>query len=348
MDEYFDFQAKPTCAWITVNRGCNFRCKWCYAQSSNFNQNDNMSLDMAKNLVLISKDIGVNSFVVIGGEPTIWRPLNEFVAFCKSNCVKVGLVTNGYKFSDDTYWHEYRLNPCDFVSVSVKSGNRASFISAVGLDLYDKSMIGIQRIMSLHKTGFSTVYNGLIGKEGLLEIAHKCKILGASSMSINLCSPVLGGTYVQNDYAINTRNISADIISVYPILDELYQGHLDIALFVPLCLFPKDFIDMLFDKGQLTSICHVHNRTGIVFDTNGNVLPCNSMLGNSIAQYGSDFFDSESLLKHLNSPELIENYRFLLRYPSDECSSCMFNRRCKGGCILNWTTFNPTICRAVG
>ena len=31
--------------WITLNRACNLRCKWCYAQDTKFSLLDDMELE---------------------------------------------------------------------------------------------------------------------------------------------------------------------------------------------------------------------------------------------------------------------------------------------------------------
>lgn len=347
MSELFDFIARPKTAWLTVNRGCNFRCKWCYGQTSSFNPNDNMSLELAEQIVRIVKSVGVSSISIIGGEPTIWKPLDELIAFCKKSDISVGLITNGYRFSDDEYWNMYCNNPCDYIGLSVKSGNRTEFYNTTGVDLFDKTMQGIERVIRFHKAGFSTVYNELVGSVGMFEIAKKCRELGATSMTLSLCSAILDSTGVSNRYSVKPTQLVKELVHIYPYIDELFSGHICLELFLPLCLFPKDFINCIYEKGQLSSICHVHDRTGIVFDTDGSILPCNTMLGNHLATYGTDFFDGETLLACLNSKSIIDDYRSLLRYPSPVCSDCIWNRRCKGGCILNWTLNDPSICKAV-
>lgn len=47
-----------TC-WLTVNRACNLRCKWCYAQETGLKKENDMPLKMAKDLVDICSDIGI-------------------------------------------------------------------------------------------------------------------------------------------------------------------------------------------------------------------------------------------------------------------------------------------------
>lgn len=346
MDDYFDFIAEPKSVWLTVNRGCNFRCRWCYGQSTGFNPNDDMPFDLARKLVLISKEIGAQSINLIGGEPTLWRPLWDLIAFCREEKVQVGLITNASRFSNDAFWRQYQQMPCDYVGISVKSGNSKQFLSTTGTNLFEPTMIGIKRAMSFHKCGFSTVYSQLVGSDGIIEIAQKCKDMGASSMTLSLCSAIMEDGNVSNTYTVEIEQLVKDLIMLYPTIDSLYDGRIVIEMFVPLCLFPKDFIETLSKKDQLSSVCHVHDRSGIVFDTNGNVLPCNTMIGNEIAQFGKDFHDAFTLMKYMNSPDIVETYRALLRYPSIECSSCSFNRRCKGGCILNWTVLDPGICSA--
>ena len=34
---------KYKAGWLTINRACNIRCKWCYAQGTGFNKKDNVN-----------------------------------------------------------------------------------------------------------------------------------------------------------------------------------------------------------------------------------------------------------------------------------------------------------------
>ena len=344
-NESLDFKTNLKTAWLTVNRGCNFRCKWCYGQSSCFDPNANMTLDLAQKLTLISKELGIKTMVVLGGEPTTWEPLDEYITFCKSNGMRVNLVSNGYRFSNDEYWEKYKNNPADAVALSVKSGNREEFKEVTGVDLYDKTILGIQRSLDVNTRWITTVFNALVGKEGLMEIALKGRDLGAEGLLISICTAVIDtDNNIENDYSLQLDKLVTDLTEVYPELDSLYNGKLEIELNVPLCLFSEEFIQTLHSKGQLKSTCHVQSRTGIVFDTNGDILPCNTMIGNVIVKYEVDYTDSKSLYTHLNSDEMISNYKQLLRYPSEVCDKCKVNSICKGGCIMNWTIFNPDIC----
>ena len=37
--------------WLTLNRVCNLRCKWCYAQKTGFKLSDDLEIDLAYKLI---------------------------------------------------------------------------------------------------------------------------------------------------------------------------------------------------------------------------------------------------------------------------------------------------------
>jgi radical SAM protein with 4Fe4S-binding SPASM domain len=343
----FDFRCRPEMAWLTVDRRCNFRCQWCYCKATHYDPKDTMSLATAKELVEISIDAGAKHFNIIGGEPTLWPSLLEFNKFCRSLGVTTGLITNTARFGDDQYWNQYQQNPCDEISISVKSTDREQFRDVTGATIYDKTMKGIKRAISFHHTGITTVYNSLVGLDGLKQIAMTCRKFGASSIMVNMCSPIIGDNGVEQGFAVEPRQLVKDVMNMHPFLDKLYEGKVEIDIQMPLCLFPTSFVKENLAKKQLATVCQVFSRTGINFDINGDVLVCNELFSGIIAKRGVDYYDGASLLMHLNNDELCEDYRQLLRYPSEACHSCRWKNDCRGGCLLNWMIFDPSICRTV-
>jgi radical SAM protein with 4Fe4S-binding SPASM domain len=66
-----------------------------------------------------------------------------------------------------------------------------------------------------------------------------------------------------------------------------------------------------------------------------------------IARKTVDFDDGQGLIDHLNGHQIVEEFRQLLRFPSVSCDTCRWNRDCRGGCLLNWVLYDPSICHAV-
>ena len=338
---------RPKAAWLTVNRICNFRCQWCYGQSTGFKYEDTMPYQLAVELTNIAINAGVQNINIIGGEPTLWPFLDQYITYCRKVGVKTGLVTNACRFSDDDFWKKYSNNPCDYMGISIKSANKESFIKATGVPFFEKTLLGIKRGLSLPESGVSTVFNNVIGLNELIETAKLCKKLGAEGFTISMCSAVLNDSDVTDLWSIKLAQLSHDIMDFYPTIDSLFNGRVTLELYLPLCLFPHDFIDMLVNKKQILSICQLHERSGIVFDTNGDILPCNTMVKHSIASIKKDFSTGSDLLKYMNCEDMVAQYRELLKYPSLECSKCRYNSICRGGCIVNWMIFDPSICHHV-
>lgn len=56
----------PKTAWLTTNKSCNNRCKWCYAKASNF-LNQSMDIDKLKRVVDSLEKNNIRNIVFIGG-----------------------------------------------------------------------------------------------------------------------------------------------------------------------------------------------------------------------------------------------------------------------------------------
>src|SRR3990167_5182462 len=116
----------PQIAWLTLTRACNFRCPWCYAQGAGFDPKKNMNLTLAMQIVKSCASIGVNLFILIGGEPTISKNLFQITEWIRSLSAKSNLVTNAQMFGNDQFWHSYQNCPNDGVSVSFKAWDEES------------------------------------------------------------------------------------------------------------------------------------------------------------------------------------------------------------------------------
>lgn len=340
----YDFVCRPKMTWLNVNNECNFRCKWCYTEAAGFDSKKTMSLELAKDLIDISKLAGVEHINFIGGEPTLWEHLFELTDYCKILGMTTGLITNCALFGNDSYWKEYKLHKNDRISISVKSMSDEEFKSATNSDLYEQTLIGIKRGLELFKTGITTVYNSYIGISGLKRIAKFSHELGASSIIVNMCSPVIGKNSVNSEYTIELEELASNTIEIASYLESIYGDSYELDIQMPLCLFPDEFVDSMLEKGKIQTICQLFSRGGLNFNYRGDVIPCNEMFDTVVVRRGKDYTDYVSLMEFLNSEKIKEQYKSLLRYPSEECSKCKRQIDCRGGCLLNWLIYDSAIC----
>ena len=348
MKDIYSFEAEPQGAWLTVNRACNFRCKWCYAKDTVYDSSHEMSLEMAIELTMILKELGISNIMLIGGEPTLWKYLKEYNDFAKKIGITTTIITNAYMFGDDVYWGEYIQSPCDYCVISIKGVTEKQLYETVGIkDIY-KAKKGMERAARFHKvSGAETVCSTLTTKQDLLEIARYSRSISAKTFLVSMCNITLADESADDEYVVLPEENKNVIFDIYQELDEMYGSDLEIHTTLPFCIWPKDFIERLLKKKQLTTACNVHGRTGIVFDYNGDVLFCNSIYDTIVAKYKKNFMDGESLMEYLNSYKLRTQYEEILRLPAECCTDCSKNAYCRGGCIANWMIMDSSICVAI-
>lgn len=349
MDNYYNYSVNLSTVWITVNRACNFRCKWCYAECSDYKIEDDMPLELAKKILDTSIEAGVKHVILIGGEPSMWKHVFDFSDYCKERLISCGIVTNAYLFGDDSYWEKFLESPFSSIGISVKGMTESQFESVVGTKaLYRQTIKGLQRLLNYYpNSSVSVVYSNLFNYDDLLEIATISYGLGAKMFQLGGCSATINGSCANDEFMVDSDVFVETITRIFPILDELYNGRVVLEPRLPLCVFPKEFLEGIISKMQIQNMCHVQNRSGIIFDTEGYILPCNSMVEVKMGKIGKDFSNGMELLTLLNNDEICYGYREMLRYPSEECTFCDLNEYCRGGCIINWTVLDPKICRRI-
>ena len=210
-----------------------------------------------------------------------------------------------------------------------------------------ETLLGIERLLKYYPNkGVNVVFSNLVSPDEVIEIAEHSRKMGAKSFQLSSCSVTLDNQEYNDDYSLQIEQFVDGLMRVYPHLHELYHGNILIEPRLPLCVFPVDFLNKVKERRQLLNVCHVQNRSGIVFDTDGSLLPCNSMVSIKIGKLDEDFSTGKELLDFLNNPILVNDYKEMLRYPSNECIHCKLNNICRGGCIQNWLALEPQICHA--
>ena len=82
----------PGMILISPSMRCNYRCEGCYA--ANYSKDDDMSPEVVDRVLTEAIDvIGTKFFIMLGGEPLIYRPMLDI--FKKHNDVSFQMYTNG-------------------------------------------------------------------------------------------------------------------------------------------------------------------------------------------------------------------------------------------------------------
>ena len=299
-----------------------------------------MNFDTAKNIVLLLKDSGVKNIVVIGGEPTLWKDLFKFNDFCNSLSIETNLITNAYSFRSENFWLEYLKHQNTHMEPSLKAFDEKSCLLITKSKNFDGVKAGIQRVTSKFKSQVGIVYSSLI-ENHLLEMVSAAISLGAFSVRLVICKPMsINGKFIA-PFSVEYDKMVLEISKNYEKMVDITKGKISFILNTPLCIWPKDFVQDILTKKRINTGCQFQNRSGVVFDTDGKVLLCNSMFDCPVGKYGDDFNDSNSFLELLNSEKVDHIYKHINSYPSKICVDCELFSKCRGGCPIMWTNHNP-------
>lgn len=331
---------KPQVGWLTVNRECNMRCSWCYAKGTNYDPADNMSFNLAVELATTMKSLGVKKVTLIGGEPTLWPHLLDFVPVAHDLGLATTLVTNATRFGIDRFWNAYRATHCTHTNLSIKAFDESSYRDTTGRSNFEVTKKGISRALTLESSvAASVVYTGEEVDE-IVELARFTRECGAEGLTISPSTPAYVDGKPEVGFVSHPTKFVAGIVKHYEELNALFCGNISISVKLPLCIWPRDFILLLTDRGQIYSTCQLQHRSGLLFDVNGKLISCNSLPDHGIGQWGADFSDAIGLQKHVNSGPVVSFYDRMTSYASSKCMTCSMRQKCGGGCPLFYGVFS--------
>ncbi len=326
--------------WLTINRNCNLRCQWCYAKGKEFDYNLNMDINLAKNIVDFFKELGVEEIALIGGEPTCYNDLENLIKYIKKKNMNVCLITNGILFSDKQYLSKLEKLGVDDINFSIKGWSRKSYKENTGMDSYNQML---QALKNLSESKINTLASFVIS-------SYNCEKISDVIETVANCGIDNFFFSFENDFSvldgIEKKYDVKKIIKVvktfenqYNKIDELTKGNFTIHQSLPLCAWDEKIIKKMVERNQILTSCMLLQRNGLVFDTDGSLIPCNSIHQFKLGTFNKDFNDANTFYKYWESDYIIKIYDKLCALPDNICSKCKDNNVCGGGCLSNWYNY---------
>lgn len=339
-----DLIQKPKTCWLTINRACNLRCEWCYGFETSFKKEDDMSISLAQSIIDICHGIGISNFLLIGGEPTIHPSFLKIIEYLKARHCKITVVTNGIRLADDNFCKSIiPYAESMHLGISLKGSSDEYYKKHCGSGAFHTVRKGIS---NCDKYGFDYSLSYVISADNvgsICQFAMDVRNSGIDSpISFSFCNETIhnDGCFEEVCSQSHPLAVNTAFEAQYQELDRILEGKLSIHQTHPLCMCDKKVVESMLKKNQIATSCHVHNRAGVIFDTNGSILLCNHFIGYGIGEFNKDYCDSNSFLAFWNSIPVVRLHRKLTSMPSMDCKDCEKRYNCGGGCCIQW--FNHT------
>ena len=325
--------------WITLNHACNLRCKWCYANETGYKVEDNMKLRLAFQIIDICKELSIKHITLIGGEPTIYPHLDEVFRYSQKLGIRCGMVTNGLLFAKSDFAEQMKNIGMRSVSISLKGYDRRSYIETTGVDCFEQVQDAISCCI---QSNISPTVSMVLSEDNIdnfLSGVISMKNIGVRNFRFSFL-------YEFNHDCIHempTQNpvlLSQKFEAIYPELNSVTGGNFNLFCGLPLCIWNPAFIEMLSQHNQITTVCQLLKRSGLIFDPNGCLLPCNAMPTLSLGRLNEDFCNGEELCNFVKTARVTKVYDRLCGLPSKDCLPCRDMVNCGGGCVCQWTNYS--------
>lgn len=320
--------------WLNLNRECNLRCEWCYAKMTGYVKDD-MSLETVRKHVNLAAELGADSVVIIGGEPTLHDHFFEIVRIIHEKGLRPCLVTNGMKFSDKEFLKQAIEAGLSSITLSFKASNREMFLREMGKDQFDEQVQAVKNVVQsgIRYTLSVTVCESLM--ENFNEMIQAVKSTGADNMLLDTGKPVVLNGRSTSDGMRKPKEVAKFIMEMYPKLQESGLKFL-FKLALPFCLFPKDFIEELLRDGRMMTGCQMMKEGGLIIDPKGRILPCNHLCEQSLGKMGEDFSTAAEFQLFMKEGGIAKFHQYINTCPDKRCVGCSYWEICGSGCKLYW------------
>lgn len=307
-----------------------------------------MDLDEARKVVSWVKELGARDCLLIGGEPTLYQELLELISGGSAIGIEFKLVTNGRRLSDQNFLELLSRAGLKHTSISLEGASREIHDQITGTRSYEEVISAVENCLRLGLS-FNTLMT--INKRNSAEIVPLAEMLhemGVKNILYNIGLPSPGSEpRLIDEFAIPPSRMAKIIGGAYR---QLKTRGIKVKFFgtIPLCLFETAVLDEMMADGSISDgvHCHIFYGSGLVFEPNGNVLPCTHFVGHPLFNWKERGIASAEDFAQLWYGEDGIYGRFrreIWRYPHHNCRECRHWGKCVGGCPFLWTHFDPRL-----
>jgi len=264
--------SSPTAILISPSMRCNLRCVGCYA--AEYDDEDDLTEEEVESIITQGEEIGSRVFVMLGGEPFVWRPLLNIIERHPQSVFMV--FTNATMINDRVADRIVELgNVCPTISIE---GGRESTDARRGEGTYDRIMAAMDR---LHERGAMFAFSATATSHNIAEITSE------EFADLMVEKGAFYGWYFA--YMPVGRNPDLSLMPTPDQRDQLRRGVMHIRKTRPLLV--ADF----WGDGTLTGGCLSGGRKYLHINNKGDVEPC------IFAHFATDNIKEKSLIDCLCS-----------------------------------------------
>ncbi|MBR3315269.1 MAG: radical SAM protein [Atopobiaceae bacterium] len=324
-------------AYVTLTTTCNLRCSWCYFSSGLGTKN--MECGTLSDIALVLQDLGVSSVTLIGGEPALYPDFNSVLSLLSGMNLHVGVATNGIAFANRAFAAACVDAGLGSANVSLKGLDSAEYQANTGAACFHSAMHGISNLSVL---GVPTVLSYVVCSDdptlgGRLSTLYS--LSGADALRIQFMKPDI---FSRNESIMSMSAMASVATRLYQELEGEVDTY-EIEISFPFCLIDHNLLSEMLEHHRICNGCMLHRHSGISFDIDGSLLPCNHFVGTPYQRRDGNRIDLQYVKAVLEGGIARQVRETSLRFPSKRCAGCKHWLICGGGCMTRWFKEDPSL-----
>lgn len=322
----------PKTAWLTTNRTCNNKCNWCYANNCS---DKIMNFEDIKKYVNSLSKVGINKIILIGGEPTIYDDIVKTIKYISNKGINVSMASNGRMFSNYRFAKKLVDSGLKTCNISIKGSDEDEYLkntNSIGFNQMVEGYKNLKKLAINVSTSYVLCDNDY---EKFDKFWNSFVNNGIDNIVFQLYKPsVEGETYEDAPSISDLADMCKYVFSKVKDTNIKYSFEMSI----PLCSMDEQLLNEMIEKKCITTCCHIGKGSGIIFDSNFNILPCNHFVNHPLNT--KRIVDTE-LISFWNSKTCGDFRKIINTYPHELCQNCSKWSICGGGCFLRWLSSDP-------
>lgn len=326
---------------VTLTRTCNLRCAFCYAKRAEYSETDTIKYDDLKRIVDFCNEANVKYIIFSGGEPTLYPHILDILEYIKIRKYKMQptIATNGIMLKDIDFCKNIIEKGMSYIDISLKGKNSTECCEIVGSDCFFQQSAAIRNLSSLPIDFTCSMVLTHDNVFSLCDTVNNAIENGAKQFSFTFL--------IDNEKTKDPEEVYLQKTNPFALIDA-FCSQIDklnsitkewwIEYSFPMCAFTSEQLAVL--DGRLAYPCQIHTESGIIFDTNLNLIPCSMYIENRIGKFGVDFSSYKEFEKIAQESIYRSTIDGLKQYPSDNCKSCEHLDFCYGGCPVLWKNYS--------
>jgi radical SAM protein with 4Fe4S-binding SPASM domain len=315
---------------LAVTYRCNDNCVHCYAGGPRETK-ELLIEDWFKVLDKVC-ELGIPHVVFTGGEPTLREDLPKLIAHTQAIGLVSGLVTNGRRLNDATYFNSLVKAGLDHVQVTIESHDPAVHDRITGVPgSWEETLQGLKNAIA---SPIYTLSNTTLNQWNVKDILKTIEFLHDLGLQQFACNSLIysgKAPDVVKDFALEDTSLE-------PILKEIQDKARELGMeftwYTPTeyCVVSPLELDLGIKS---CSAC----RISMCVEPDGTVIPCQSYftpLGNILKDDWKKIWNNPLCLK-LRAR----------KYVAEKCYDCPSLNVCGGGCPLKGQEGSVT-CNSAG